>query len=69
MFTSAQSAPPANRRNNMIDLTREEIGKLYQMLDNVTVHGEVAKQEIVDLMIKLVVMDAELTKKDKKTSA
>ena len=58
-----------HREDEMISLSREEIGKLYQMLDNVTVHGEVAKQEIVDLMSKLVVMDAELTKKDKKTSA
>ena len=53
----------------MISLSREEIGKLYQMLDNVAVRGEVAKQEIVDLMSKLVAMDAELTNKDKKTPA
>ena len=54
----------------MISLSREEIGKLYQMLDNVAVRGEVAKREIVDLMEKLVAMDkemanAELPKEDK----
>ena len=55
----------------MIDLTREEIGKLYQMLDNVVVRGEVAKQEIVDLMEKLVAMDKEMANAElpKKTSA
>ena len=56
----------------MIALTREEIGKLYQMLDNVAVRGEVAKQEIVDLMEKLVAMDKEMAKAElpkKKTSA
>ena len=58
-----------HREDEMISLSREEIGKLYQMLDNVAVHGEVAKQEIVDLMSKLVAMDAELAKKDKKNPA
>ena len=59
-----------HREDEMISLSRKEIGKLYQMLDNVVVRGEVAKQEIVDLMEKLVAMDkemanAELPKEDK----
>ena len=51
-----------HREDEMISLSREEIGKLYQMLDNVVVRGEVAKREIVDLMEKLVAMDKEMAK-------
>ena len=60
-----------HREDEMISLSREEIGKLYQMLDNVAVRGEVAKREIVDLMEKLVAMDKEMAKAElpKKASA
>jgi len=53
----------------MTSFSREEIGQLYQILDQVGVRGEVAKREVVDLMDKLVAIDKEILANEAKEEA